>query len=431
MAILWKKKTRQYFLENMDHADGKIEVTVPHILLKIKMIDLTIEDLQIINQMQGLIKENIDRLVSDFYKTILQVEELKKIIEKHSSVERLRSTLKTHLIELFDGKIDTDFIEKRLKVAKIHYYIGLKPAYYMGAFQNLQKTLFDIIFENVPDRMEIKTILTAVTKIFSLEQQIVLESYEQERANVREQEHQQVRNEIKNKIIEVSTDLVATVEQTSASVGSLLDSSKKVNELVTHTENQSLLTEEFVTEGQKEITHLVGQIQSINNDIENMNEMVKNLLSSSQQIKDVINIVQAIADQTNLLALNSAIEAARAGEHGKGFAVVADEVRKLAVRTKESIGTIEELISLSNTYTNQVDTALRNVNVAVVEGRSKSAKTSEAFDQITTSMKNSVKQVSDVKVQINHIVETIHEFGQAMSTVSSSAENLNNTANLA
>ncbi|MBS4193068.1 globin-coupled sensor protein [Bacillus sp. FJAT-49705] len=431
MAILWKKKPRQYFLENINHTDGKIEVTVPHILLKIKMIDLTIEDLQIINRMQGLIKENIDRLVSDFYKTILQVEELKKIIEKHSSVERLRTTLKTHLIELFDGKIDEDFIEKRLKVAKMHYYIGLKPAWYMGAFQNLQKKLFDIIFENVPDGMEIKTILMAVTKIFSLEQQIVLESYEQERANVREQEHQQVRNEIKNKIIEVSTDLVATVEQTTASVGSLLGSSKKVNELVTHTENQSLLTEKYITEGQKEITHLVGQIQSINNDIENMNEMVKNLLSSSQQIKDVINIVQAIADQTNLLALNSAIEAARAGEQGKGFAVVADEVRKLAVRTKESIGTIEELISLSNTYTNQVDTALRNVNVAAVEGRSKSAKTREAFDQITTSMKNSVKQVSDVKVQINYIVETIHEFGQAMSTVSSSAENLNNTASLA
>ncbi|NMO95180.1 methyl-accepting chemotaxis protein [Paenibacillus lemnae] len=120
-----------------------------------------------------------------------------------------------------------------------------------------------------------------------------------------------------------------------------------------------------------------------------INEQVVKLEQDSNQIGEIIDVIDDIAEQTNLLALNAAIEAARAGDQGRGFAVVADEVRKLAERSGEATKQITLIIKGMQENT-------RNSVKAAHEGAALSGQTGEAFDRIISKVNESVDRVNEI-----------------------------------
>ena len=88
--------------------------------------------------------------------------------------------------------------------------------------------------------------------------------------------------------------------------------------------------------GQQSVRQTIDGMMLIRENVQETSKKIKRLGERSNEISEIVRIIEDIADQTNLLALNAAIQSAMAGEHGRGFAVVADEIRLLAERSTES-----------------------------------------------------------------------------------------------
>ncbi len=153
---------------------------------------------------------------------------------------------------------------------------------------------------------------------------------------------------------------------------------------------------DVAVKGGEIVRHSIEGMVQVSSTVQESAEKVEQLARHSEQIDQIVSVIEDIANQTNLLALNAAIEAARAGEQGRGFAVVADEVRGLANRTTDATKEIADMVKVIQSGT---EAAVVSMGV----GRKEAEQGVEMANQAGASLEQIVEVVDGLSDRIQQI----------------------------
>ncbi len=165
-------------------------------------------------------------------------------------------------------------------------------------------------------------------------------------------------------------------------------------------------------------------MNTIRETIQDTSKRIKRLGESSQEIGNIVALIEEIAEQTNILALNASIEASRAGEAGRGFAVVADEVQKLAERSSNATKQIEVLVSTIQSDTNEAVVAMERSTTDVVGGSLLAENAGAALveiEQVSHQIASLVQNISTSSRDQNDAASNISKNMQVLQEISSKA----------
>lgn len=157
-------------------------------------------------------------------------------------------------------------------------------------------------------------------------------------------------------------------------------------------------TSEAALKGGEAVTKAIDAMYRIRNTVQQTADRIKMLGESSQEIGDIVRLIETIATQTNLLALNAAIEAARAGDAGRGFGVVAEEVRRLADRSTKAANDIATLVQSIQSEVTEAVAAMEQGVTEVAEGVNLADEAGHALQEIVSVAQQSADLIQEISL---------------------------------
>jgi methyl-accepting chemotaxis protein len=199
--------------------------------------------------------------------------------------------------------------------------------------------------------------------------------------------------------LEISDSIIAASDQVTHSLQSIVGNTEQVYQANT----ESL---QFVKISSSSLEKLVDEVKQITILLGKFSTTVTGLKENSENIRNILNMVEEFSDQTNLLALNAAIEAARAGEAGRGFAVVADEVRSLSVKVNDATRQISDFINQMNTLVGETNQESEQLIEHSKGAEQAISITSDGFMTMSQEFERNQAQLEDIVSAVRQLETT-------------------------
>jgi len=199
---------------------------------------------------------------------------------------------------------------------------------------------------------------------------------------------------------------------------------------------------EIANKGSDMVQNTIAGMDSIRDQIQETSKRIKRLGESSQEIGDIVSLINDIADQTNILSLNAAIQASMAGDAGRGFAVVADEVQRLAERSSAATKQIAALVKTIQTDTHEAVISMEHTTREVVGGASLAQNAGVALEEIESvsaslavliqNISNAARQQASGAGKVSNTMNVIQEItSQTANNSEAAAQSISDLANVA
>ena len=231
---------------------------------------------------------------------------------------------------------------------------------------------------------------------------------------------------ITNQLAEASEHQAQEIAGASSAINEMAMSIDEVSANASESAQVAERSVHIASNGADVVQRSIQGMDIIREQIQETSKRIKRLGESSQEIGNIVALINDIADQTNILALNAAIQASMAGEAGRGFAVVADEVQRLAERSASATKQIETLVKTIQTDTNEAVISMEQTTSEVVRGASLTKDAGVALGEIQSVSSNLAKLIANIsdaaKLQsasAGHIANTMNVVQEITSQTTS------------
>ena len=243
-------------------------------------------------------------------------------------------------------------------------------------------------------------------------------------------------------LAEASEHQAQQISEASTAINEMAQSIDQVSANAAESSAVAERSVEIANKGNEVVHNTIHGMDNIREQIQDTAKRIKRLGESSQEIGDIVSLIDDIADQTNILALNAAIQASMAGDAGRGFAVVADEVQRLAERSSAATRQIETLVRAIQTDTNEAVISMEQTTTEVVRGARLAQDAGVALEEIEgvsktlaaliQSISNAAQQQTSSAGQISLTMNVIQQItSQTSSGSTATAESIGNLAKMA